>query len=116
MFSIILRFWKLNLMQIFEYRMSFWAEILGMMISDLITIIIWIFFFHKLGKIGGMDIQEYIILYSILLFNFSYVHVLFGGYWDIAENIMNGGLDSYLLLPRNELFLMLISKLRINAL
>ncbi|MDP2103657.1 MAG: ABC-2 family transporter protein, partial [Candidatus Gracilibacteria bacterium] len=116
MIRIMLQFWKLNFLRVLEYRWSLVTQALGMMISDTITIVIWIFFFDKLGKIGGMGLNDYVILYSVLLFVFSYVHVFFGGYQEIAENIMNGRLDSYLLLPKNELILMLVNSFKIYAL
>lgn len=116
MIWIILQFWKLNFLRVLEYRWSLVTQAFWMMISDTITIVMWIFFFDKLWKIGWMDINDYVILYSVLLFVFSYVHVFFGGYQEIAENIMDGKIDSYLLLPKNELILMLVNSFKIYAL
>ncbi|EKD44691.1 MAG: protein of unknown function DUF990 [uncultured bacterium (gcode 4)] len=116
MIRIIFQFWKLNLLRVLEYRWSLLTQITWMMLSDTITILMWIFFFDKLGKIGWMEFNDYIVLYSILLFVFSYVHVFFGGYQEIAENIMNGRLDSYLLLPKNELIFMLVDSFRVDVL
>lgn len=115
MIKLLPTFWKLNLKSALEYKTSFIIQVIWMFVSDIFTIIIWYFFFLKFWNIWGMWMNEYVILYSTIIFVFCFTHIFFGWYWNISKNITDWWLDSYLLLPKNTLFILLTSKLNFSV-
>lgn len=113
--SILLTFWKYNILSAMEYRISFLMQIIFMVINDLFFLFIWYMFFQKFPVIRGMNFQDFIPLLSIFVCIFAFMHVFFNGWGKVAFNIANGGLDNYLLLPGNPLLRILTSSMDVSA-
>jgi len=110
MLKLMFTFWKLNIKGSFEYKTSFLIQSIWMFISDAMTLTLFYFFFLKFWKIWSMWINEYLILYTCLLFSFCSVHIFFWGYQNISKLIADWWLDSYILLPKNVLMVILLSR------
>ncbi|MDD3119968.1 MAG: ABC-2 family transporter protein [Candidatus Gracilibacteria bacterium] len=115
MLKILPTIWKLNILSCIEYRASFLIQVVGMFLNDIVLIYMWYLFFQKFQTIGGLTFNEYIPLVSLMCIVFAWLSILFGGYWKISELIVNGGLDSYILLPKNILFKIISSVLYVSA-
>lgn len=101
MLKALLQIRKLNILSIIAYRKSFLIQSFAMIFNDLIMIIVWYFFFKNFWTIGGLDFQWYIILLIAIQWGYCVMNIFFEWSRRISEKIMNGQLDSYLLLPKN---------------
>lgn len=115
-FRILLRLWRLNLQSAMAYRTSFLIQTSFMILNDGMMLLIWYFVFRQFGDIRGMDFGNYLTLYSVTLFSFCTVQILFAGYGNIATLAMNGGLDAHLLLPGSPLLRILAGRMMVSAL
>ena len=100
---------KKNIMSSAELRTSFLMNIVGMAINNSSLIIIWIFFVHSVGVIGGWEaidivgLQGYIALAYGMVFSFGF------GLRKLPEYVASGAFDRFLLSPKNVLVRLLTS-------
>lgn len=87
MLTIIFRFWILNLYSFMEYRASFFLQSFGMFFSDLTYVVMWYFFFEKLGNFGGMSYTDMMYLYECVLLVYCIGNMFFSGWGNIARII-----------------------------
>src|ERR1041385_5404766 len=92
--------WKANLQSVMEYRVSFFMQVIGMMLNDFIYFAIWIIFFERFKEVRGWGIGDMYITYGVLASAFGLVALLFGNAFTLSEIINQGRLDYYLSLPR----------------
>lgn len=116
MLKIVLHMRKLNILSAMAYRTSFIIQIVSMILNDMVILVVFYFFFDKFGTIWGMDFQWYLRLLLIIVRVYSIIHVLFFGSRKLGDTIMNGWLDSHLLLPKNILIRILVSGFSVSAL
>lgn len=102
---------RMNLKIILEYKTSFIIQAVTMLISNTSFFVIWYFIFKRFGTFGWFTYRDYLILFTALLLNFCFVHIIFGWYRNISKWISNWQLDNYLLMPRSVLFKILISSI-----
>ena len=98
--KFLLAVWKANLQSVMEYRVSFFMQVIGMMLNDFIYFAIWIIFFERFKEIRGWGISDMYITYGVLASAFGLVALLFGNAFTLSEIINQGRLDYYLSLPR----------------
>jgi ABC-2 type transport system permease protein len=98
--KFLLAVWKANLQSVMEYRVSFIAQVIGMMLNDFIYFAIWIIFFERFKEVRGWGIGDMYITYGVLASAFGLVALLFGNAFTLSEIINQGRLDYYLSLPR----------------
>lgn len=110
MIRLAFHFLKLNFYSLIEYRISFIFQCFWMIISDVVTLVIWIFMFAKMWKIWWMNIDDFMLLYEILLIVYCLVNIFFAWWNLISRLIVSWSLDTFLLFPKNPLFLILYSR------
>lgn len=98
--KFILAIWKVNLLSVMEYRVSFLTQAIGMMANDFMYFVIWIIFFDRFKDVRGWGIQDMYITYGVLASSFGLVSLLFGNAFNLSDIIAKGRLDYYLSLPR----------------
>lgn len=113
--KLILYFWKLNLLSAMEYKLSFFVQVIWMVINDFFFFWVWVFFFKKFWTIWGLDMWTFAILLSIMVMVFWIVHTFFNWYYKIWAMIEEWKLDSHLLLPKNILIRLITSSLMVSA-
>jgi len=90
-----------NLKNAMGLRVAFWLDVVGMMINNIAFIIIWIFFFSKMGTINGWGSVEVIGLESMVALAYGVTYALAGGASALASNVNSGNFDNFLLSPTN---------------
>ena len=115
-FRLIIRYLKFNLSSQMEYRGNFILQTIGMVINDVFLLFFWWILFQKVGTIKDYGMNEMLLVYSITTFSFGISMTLWGNQSLISRMIMNGEIDSFLILPRPVLSHILVSRLSLSAL
>lgn len=92
--------WSANLQSVMEYRVSFLAQAIGMLLNNFIYFAIWIIFFDRFQDVRGWGINDMYVTFGVLASAFGLVAILFGNAFTLSDVINNGRLDYYLSLPR----------------
>jgi ABC-2 type transport system permease protein len=71
----------------------------------------WFGIISKFWSFWGFTFRDYLILFTTVLFNFSFIHIFFWWYNRISQWIINWSLDNYLLLPKSVLLKILTSSI-----
>lgn len=90
-----------NLRNAMQLRAAFWLDVVGMMINNMAFVIIWIFFFTKMGTISGWGSIEAIGLNGMVALAYGITYAFAGGASKLAINVNSGNFDNYLLSPTN---------------
>ena len=106
---------KYNILWAMAYRVSFVIQVWSMFLSDLVMLFVFFFFFQKFGTIAGMEFQGYIKMLIICLLWYCVHSIFFAGTRKIGERIVTWQLDSHLLLPKNMLLRIMMSKIDISV-
>ncbi len=94
-------YFKYNLQSAMEYRASFISQALGMLLNDSFFIFFWWVIFQKVSSIGGYGFREVMLIWALAASTFGAVHIVFGNVSRLPGVIMNGGLDTFLLQPKD---------------
>jgi ABC-2 type transport system permease protein len=90
-----------NLRNAMGLRAAFWMDVIGMMINNLAFVIIWIFFFAKMGRVNGWGSAEIIGLEGMVAIAYGVTYALAGGVSMLPKAVNSGNFDNYLLSPVN---------------
>jgi ABC-2 type transport system permease protein len=101
--KFVLYTWLMNIRNAAELRTSFGMQIIGMAITDLAFIIMWVLFLKQVGGIGGWVPMDAVGLLGFSAFSFGIVSTFFDGIRRIPGRVANGGFDRFLLSPKNVL-------------
>lgn len=107
-------FFRQEFRSIREYRFNFISQTFGMMINDLFWIIFWAVFFYRFNTINGWGFKEMMMIQAIVFTSFGLSIGLFSNARRLSKIIEDGGLDYFLILPKN-ILLQSIMKVRYSA-
>jgi ABC-2 type transport system permease protein len=109
-FLLLKEYTKIHLSTAMEYKFNFIIQSISMIINDFMWLIFWWIFLTKFNSINSWQMNDMIMLLSVVTFSFGLSGFIFGNKGKIAEIIAEGRLDFYLNLPKNELFHVLVSR------
>lgn len=112
---LIWLYFKLNLSAAMEYRISFFTQAIGMMLSNASFIFFWWIVYKQMDVIGGYTFRDVMILWSLASSTFGLSQVVFGNSRGLGNMIANGELDVYLLQPKNVFVNVLCSRSTFSA-
>ncbi|HOO31565.1 MAG TPA: ABC-2 family transporter protein [Thermotogota bacterium] len=113
--KLIWRYFKFNLSAQMEYRANFLIQTFGMVLNDVFLLFFWWILFGKVGMINDYQMGDMMLVYSVVTISFGISLVFFGNLLNMTEIIIKGELDSYLLLPQEELSHILVSRISLGA-
>lgn len=113
--KLIFSYFALNLKKEWQYKQSFFMQILMMILNDLFFIIQWAIIFNIVDNIGGYGFSEVMMLWGIAAGGYGVSHAFFGGAWNIKDMIYDGKLDVFLSQPKNVLINVCCSSTSISA-
>lgn len=113
--KLIFSYLKLNLKKEFNYKTSFFLQIVAMVLNDLFMIIQWTIIFKYIDSFAGYGFNETMLLISISAGGFGVSRVFFAGAWDIKDIVYNGKLDVFLTQPKNVLVNVCSSRTQVDA-
>jgi ABC-2 type transport system permease protein len=112
---LLKEYFLLNLSAAMEYRAAFITQVLGMTLNNALFVFFWWVIFNNTGSIGNYSFRDVMGLWAIVAVAFGFSFIVFGNAVGITELIMKGGLDVYLLQPKNVLFNVICSKTVVSA-
>lgn len=113
--KLILSYFALNIKKEWQYKQSFFMQIVMMVLNDLFFIIQWVIIFSIVDNIGGYGFDETMLLWAVAAGGYGFAHAFFGGAWDIKDIVYEGKLDVYLTQPKSLLINVSCSATNISA-
>lgn len=108
-------YFLINLSSSMEYRVSFITQVTGMILNDAFFVFFWWIIFNNTGNIGNYSFKDVMVIWGIAASAFGFSFVIFGNARNITDLIMGGGLDVYLLQPKNVLINVICSGTNVSA-
>lgn len=108
------RFW-MNMKASYEYRTSFFTQIIFMMVNNLFLLWFWQIFFERFSQVHGWNLQDTFLIYALSTVVFGISNVLAGSAMDLAGLISDGELEYFIGLPVPTLLHALVTKVRVSA-
>lgn len=106
---------RMNIASAMEYRTNFITQVAAMFANDVVLIFFWRLFFLRFPVVNGWAFQDVVILWAIFAGGYGITYVIFGNVARLAGIIVRGELDHYLLLPKNVLLHVLVSRSSMSA-
>jgi ABC-2 type transport system permease protein len=97
-------------------RLAFLFSVLMMVANNLLFFVTWWIIYQKTPSIGGWEFRDVQLLIGITTFSFGLYALLFFGARKLSDEILFGGLDTYLMAPRNIMLSVSSSKSNITGL
>lgn len=113
--KLIFDYFLLNLKKEWQYKTSFFMQIVMMILNDAFFIIQWVVIFQIVDDIGGYGLNEALMLFALSAGYFGIAKTFFGGIFNINSLIYDGKLDVYLTQPKNLLINVSCSSTDISA-
>ena len=110
---LIFDYFKLNLKKEWQYKSSFFMQIITMILNDVFFIIQWVIVYSLVDDICGYTLNDTLLLWSIGAGTFGFMSMFFEGVRDIRSFIYEGKLDVYLTQPKSVLLNIICSKIGI---
>ncbi|MGB4337312.1 MAG: ABC-2 family transporter protein [Bacillota bacterium] len=107
---------KFNLAAAMEYKAGFVSQVVFMLLNDMFLLFFWWIVFRRVSSIGGWTFQHVIAMHATLATSFGISVAVFGNSQGLPRIIAEGQLDYYLLLPRDPLLHVLVSRSDISGL
>jgi ABC-2 type transport system permease protein len=106
---------RLNLSAAMEYRVSFIAQSLGMVLNDAVFFIFWVIYFARFSDVGGWGMRDVALVWSVSATAIGLSVALLGNCTRLATLIVHGQLDYYLALPKAPLPHVLVSRMGLGG-
>ncbi len=103
---------RANLAMALEYRASFFSQVFGMFINDILWVAFWVLYFTQFPVLRGWTLEDVLVLWSSLTLSMGLVLALAANAVRLPQLVVLGQLDYYLALPKDVLVHLLISQIR----
>ena len=97
-------------------KVTFFSNIIFMILNNAAFLVQWIILFSLKDNIGGYSIKQVVLLWGLASGTFGFAHFFFKRAFSLSETITNGKLDSYLVQPKNVLLSAITSDVETSAL
>ena len=107
---------KYNMMREMLNKVTFLTNILFMVLNNATFLVQWMILFRLKEDIGGYTMDEIMLLWGLTASSYGLSHILFAKAFSLSDLIINGKLDSYLVMPKNVLLSVITSSTSTSAL
>lgn len=101
---------KYNMMRQMLNKVTFFSNIVFMMLNNAAFIVQWVILFHLKKQIGGYTLREVMLLWGLAASTFGLAKVVCARAFELPELIISGKLDAYLVIPKNVLLSVITSE------
>lgn len=108
--KLYLHFFSIHLRSAFQYKLSFILTVLGHFLISFNVFLGVYFMFQRFHQVNGYQFSEVLLCFSITLLGYTIAEAFIRGFDVFPSTISHGEFDRILLRPRNEIFLVLASK------
>ena len=112
--KLYLKFIGMHLRSAMEYKVSFFLMVIGQVLGSMALFASLWFVCQRFETVGGFTYGQVLICFAVVLMAFTLAEAFFRGFDLFASMIGNGEFDRILVRPRNEIFLVLCSKLELT--
>ena len=113
--KLIFSYFKLNFMKAYQYKVSFFMQIIMMILNDAFFIIQWLIIFSFVDSVGGYGFSEVMILWGLSAGTFGISRLFFNNAFHISDIVHEGKLDVYMTQPKNLLMNVICSSSDISC-
>lgn len=113
--ALIFKYLKINIQKEYQYKASFYTQIVMMILNNAFFILQWVIIFNVTESIGNYGFEEVMLLWALSAGSYGIAHLFFAGAFDMGELVYEGKLDVYLTQPKNVLINLICSKTSISA-
>ncbi len=114
--NFILKNWKYTFLSAFEYKKSFFMQIIFMFINNGFFLIFWQTVFNiNNNQINGFSFKDILYLWAIVPAAYGIANIFFGGINELNRYIINGELDAFCIQPKNIFLNIATSKCIVSA-
>jgi ABC-2 type transport system permease protein len=113
--NLLRKYFVFNLKCSLQYRTGFIIQVLGMMINNSAFLFFWWVIYRNVNTIKGYTFSDTIILWALASSTYGIGYIFFGNSRELSNMIVNGGLDSYLLQPKDVVINSCASRMEVSA-
>jgi ABC-2 type transport system permease protein len=113
--SFVWEHFKFNLASAMEYRAGFISQVVFMVLNDMFLLFFWWIVFGRVSNVGGWTFQDVVVLQASMAVSYGLSVSVFGNTPRLPVLIAEGQLDYYMLLPRDPLLHVLVSRSDISG-
>ena len=107
---------RCNLASVMEYKKSFIIQSIFMFFNNIFFLVFWVVVFNASGgNINGTTFNDILFLWSVPVLAYGTAYFFFGGIRNLGKYILEGGLDSFLIQPKNVLISVMLSSMDFSA-
>ena len=109
------KYFIFNLKCSLQYRTSFIMQVIGMIINNSSFLFFWWVIYQNVNSIKGYGFQDVLILWGLASSTFGFNYIVFGNSRELSNTIITGGLDSYMLQPKDIVINSCASRMEVSA-
>jgi ABC-2 type transport system permease protein len=98
-----------------EYRVNFVIQFFGMILNNAAFALFWAVLIGRAGMVGGYGFVDIMFIWALVSTSFGLAHILAGNVRMLGRIVMEGGLDVYLLQPKDVMLNLLASRTIVSA-
>jgi ABC-2 type transport system permease protein len=106
---------KFALMREMINKTTFISSIIFMMLNNAAFLIQWIILYQYNPNIGGMSFEQIFIIWGIASSTYGVSNFFFKKAYDLSDTINKGGLDTFLVSPKNVLLSAITTDVKVSA-
>lgn len=106
---------RINVKAVLEYRINFMLQFFGMMLNNAAFAAFWAVLIARTGSIGGYGFADIMFVWGFVSSGFGLAHIVFGNIRGLSRIVIEGGLDVYLLQPKDPWLNLLASRTIVSA-
>lgn len=107
---------KYSLMREMLNKVTFFSNIIFMLLNNASFIIQWVVLFSLKDSLGGYSLKEVILLWGMAASTFGISRFFFNSAFKLSDTITNGKLDAFLVLPKDVLLSVITTDISVSAL
>ncbi|TFG83092.1 MAG: hypothetical protein E4H20_06285 [Spirochaetales bacterium] len=104
-----------NVKSVLEYRVNFFIQFFGMMLNNAAFAAFWAVLIARAGAVGGYGFDDVMFVWGLVSTSFGLAHIVAGNVRMLGRIVMEGGLDVYLLQPKDVMVNLLASRTVVSA-
>lgn len=97
-------------------KVTFFSNIIFMILNNSCMIVQWIVLFSLKSEMGGYTFKEILLLWGLAASTYGVSRFFFKRSFSLSETINNGSLDNYIIQPKNILLSSITSDVEVSAL
>lgn len=113
--NLLRKYFIFNLKCSLQYRASFLIQVIGMIINNSSFLFFWWVIYQNVNTIKGYTFADTLILWGLASSTYGVSNIIFGNANELSSTIVNGGLDSYLLQPKDIVINSCASRTQVSA-